>query len=441
MEENVTHSRIIIAGGGVGGLALAQGLKRAGLGVRLLERQVSGGPGGYRLHMNGDGGNALQALLPPELFELYLDTSRVDPNQEHLLILDKQLRKLASRKHLGAQTTNRRKDTAVNRGTLRQILLTGLDDVVEAGEVLSFEERSDAVEVVLSDGRRLTCDVLVGFDGVHSRIRAGRLPQAQVMDTGLFGIYGRTPLTPDLARSLPAHLFDGFVLVFGPQLLEGGMLALGAFDPRTKVAGAAARRQVRTRLDPVEPYMMLGAGIPATILESLRIRPEAASKEQLKQALQSLVRGWDKAIVDMVDRAPASELFATKARYIDPPDNWTPGRVTLAGDAIHAMPPSLGVGANLALRDAQLLAEALITLKSWDRPSIVAAIGSYEAKMRDYAFPLLRRAITQEGMASGFTPLGILRLVRMVGLGNVIRASRTRNQISRPVDITEMEPS
>ena len=437
----MTHSRVIIAGGGIGGLALAQGLVRGGVRVKLLERQISGGQAGYRLHMNGDGGNALQALLPPELFELYLDTSRVDPNHERLLILDKQLRKLASRKHLGAQTANRRKDTAVNRGTLRQILLAGLDDVVEAAEVAGFEERSDEVEVVLSDGRRLTCDVLVGFDGVHSRIRAGRLPQAQVVDTGLFGIYGRTPLTPGLTRSLPAQLFDGFVLVFGPQLLEGGMLALGAFDPRTEVAKAAARRQVGTRLDPVEPYMMIGAGIPTAILDALQIRPEAASKDQLKQALQSLVHGWDKAIVDMVERAPAEDLFATKARYVDPPDSWTPGRVTLAGDAIHAMPPSLGVGANLALRDAQLLAEALIPLKSWDRSSIVAAIGSYETRMRDYAFPLLRRAITQEGMASGFTPLGLLRLVRMVGLGKVIRASRTRNQVSTPIETTEMEPS
>lgn len=435
----MTALRVIIAGGGVGGLALAQGLKRAGIDVRLLERQVSGGPGGYRLHMNGDGGNALQALLPPELFELYLDTSRTDPRRERLLILDNRLRKLAARGHLGAPTAGRRKDTAVNRKTLRQIMLTGLDGIVEDAEVETYEERPDEVEVVLADGRRLTCDILVGFDGINSRIRSRRLPQAKVMDTGLFGVYGRTPLTPELARSLPQQLFDGFVLVFGPKLLEGGIVALGAFDPRVAVAEAAASRGIGTALDPVEPYMMIGAGIPASILTELGIEPATATKDQIKRALQSLMRGWDRSIVDMVDRAPASDLFATKSRYVDPPDHWTPGRVTLAGDAIHAMPPSLGVGANLALRDAQLLAETLAPIRSADREAIVAAIGTYEARMRDYAFPLLRRAITQEGTASGFTPLGIIRLVRMVGLGNVIRASRARDQISRPIDATELE--
>lgn len=420
--------KVLIAGGGIGGLALAHGLVRRGMTVRLFERAPHGGAAGYRLHMNGDGGTALEALLPPELFELYLDTSRTDPRQERLLILDKQLRYLASRPHLGVATSGRRKDTAVNRRTLRQIMLSGLEDVVVTGEVASYEDRGQEVEVVLSDGQRETGDVLVGFDGIHSRVRAQRLPDAQVKDLGALGVYGRVPLTDELRDSLPPELDDGFVLAFGPQLLENGVLALGAFTPRVQVSQAATLRGVELALDEVAPYMMLGAAIPEAIAKTLGLDPARPNTQILKRAIQELVRGWHPAIIELVERAPAEDLFLTRARYLDVSHPWEPSRVTLAGDAIHAMPPSLGVGANLALRDAHVLADALESISTNESSVVIDAIGRYEKAMRGYAFPLLRRAITQEGIASGFSPMGLYRLVRMVGLRKIVRASRARNE-------------
>ncbi|MBB2975081.1 2-polyprenyl-6-methoxyphenol hydroxylase-like FAD-dependent oxidoreductase [Microbacterium endophyticum] len=425
---------VLIAGGGVGGLALAQGLKKQGIHVRLFERQPEGSAAGYRLHMNGDGGTALEALLPPHLFELYLDTSRTDPEHERLVFLDNRLRFLGGRPHLGALVRHRRKDTAVNRSTLRQILLSGLDDVIERGEVVGFEEDASGVTVILADGRRERGDVLVGFDGVHSRVRAQRLPEAAVVDLGLNGIYGRTPLPPDLQRSIVPELLDGFVIVMGPRLLENGVLAMGAFTPRVPVAEAAEARGLFPDLAPVGPYMMLGAGVPESVWSEVGAEPADASPEQLKAALQVLVRGWHPQIVEMVDRATPGDLFLTQLRYVDAPESWTASRVTLAGDAIHGMPPTLGVGANLALRDAQVLAGALVSVRDGRAASVTDAIGDYEREMRSYAFPLLRRAITQEGSASGFTPRGMLRLMRMVGVRRLVRAARSRkNTVGRLV--------
>jgi salicylate hydroxylase len=60
---------VLIAGGGVGGLTLAQGLKRAGVSCAVHERDPAGAPrSGYRLTMNADGGNALRACLPDDLY-------------------------------------------------------------------------------------------------------------------------------------------------------------------------------------------------------------------------------------------------------------------------------------------------------------------------------------------------------------------------------------
>lgn len=416
--------RILIAGGGVGGLALAQGLKKAGHTVRLYEKSVSGGAAGYRLHMNGDGGNALKDLLPPDLFQLYLATSRKDPRKERLVFYDNHLRELGERPHLGARVVDRPKDTAANRATLRELLMIGLADVVIAGEIQGYEETTDGVEIVLEDGRRDRGDLLVGFDGVHSRVRRSKLPQARVMDTGLFAIYGRAPLPP----SLPPQLMGGFVIVFGPKVLENGVLSLGVFDPRIAVDEAPARCGIDARLTPVALYMMIAGSLPASMVREKGLRSDTITGPQMKDSLQELVKGWDPHIVAMVDAARAEDFFATRVRYVEAPYDWASSRVTLAGDAIHGMPPTLGIGANLALRDAQVLAEKLNGLASGSRAAIVAAVRSYEAEMRGYAFPLVKRAITQEGSASGFTPMGVLRLIRLVGIGPFLNALRGRKK-------------
>jgi len=68
--------RVAVAGGGLGGLSLAQGLLRAGADVAVYERDASLATRrqGYRLHVDARAGLALQACLPPESLALFLAT-------------------------------------------------------------------------------------------------------------------------------------------------------------------------------------------------------------------------------------------------------------------------------------------------------------------------------------------------------------------------------
>lgn len=89
----------------------------------------------------------------------------------------------------------------------------------------------------------------------------------------------------------------------------------------------------------------------------------------------------------MVAHARVEETFLVKVRTSSPVPAWTPSRVTLLGDAIHAMSPARGSGANTALRDAALLTRSLTTAASVDDPAVaLSMIGAYEASMRDYGF-------------------------------------------------------
>ena len=65
---------------------------------------------------------------------------------------------------------------------------------------------------------------------------------------------------------------------------------------------------------------------------------------------------------------------------------WPASRVTLLGDAIHAMSPARGSGANTALNDAEELCRALVPAAQPESADPVTAIGADEQKMRDYGY-------------------------------------------------------
>ncbi len=69
--------------------------------------------------------------------------------------------------------------------------------------------------------------------------------------------------------------------------------------------------------------------------------------------------------------------------------------MTLIGDAAHAMLPSLGLGANLSLRDSTKLLESLSVAAACGA-DVVEAIGSYEREMRDSTYPFMRMAVEHD---------------------------------------------
>ncbi|MGC0335065.1 FAD-dependent oxidoreductase [Streptomyces sp. SLBN-8D4] len=393
---------VLIAGGGIGGICLAQGLRRAGISCTVYESAPGIGRAGYRLHMNGAGGRALQQCLPDNLFELYMQTSRETPRREVMVLLDHQARELGARPHIGPPNDPQRPHTAVNRRTLRQIMGLGLEDIVRYDStVTGFETDGDKVRVLLDDGTSATGDVLVGADGINSVVRGQLLPDVPVVDTGSRGLYSIAPLTDDLAASLPEALFDGFAVATGPN---GAMFAYGTYRPRRPVSEAVAELAPGAPVDPVDPYIMVNLGLPPG-------SPVAAgapdlwnsSPETLHALMRAAVQGWDPALAELVEHVDASTIFPVSTRHLQPAEPWPAGRVTLLGDAIHAMPPSFGSGGNTALRDAAALARALERAAHGDTP-VAEAVAEYENEMRAEVFPILRASADPRAIDTEFLP-------------------------------------
>ena len=383
---------VLIAGGGLSGLAVAQGLVKHGHTVDVFERDADlNRKQGYYLHMNAFGGEALRAVLPDDLFALYQATSRTTYRRTESIVLNDQFHELSSQPHLGPPNDGDPPHTGVHRRTLRQILSARLGDALHTGvAVTGYTEDAEGVTATLSDGTTVRGDVLVGADGIRSAVRATRLPEVPIVATGIrgIGVYGRTPLTPDLRDLLPDGLTDGVIIAVDRS---GSRLLIGTFDPRTPVHEAPTAIAPDVTLDPVGPYVMVSCSTsPGTVVPP-SAEWTAETPALMRESMTRAVTGWHPAAAELVGRMELDSIFMIPFGFVMPAETWEPSRVTLVGDAAHAMLPTLGMGANLALRDAQQLVQQLASASD-----VVGAIGAYEADMREVAYPFHRMTLDHD---------------------------------------------
>ena len=376
--------RVAIAGGGLGGLCLAQGLLRAGIDVTVYERDLSllSRRQGYRLHIDARAGVALRDCLPPDLLELFLATC--GEGGRRFTVLSSRLRVL--REIHGDPDSDlyapQSLSAPVNRQTVREVLSAGLEDRIVFGrELIRYERAESGPRLIFADGTHADADLLVGADGVNSAVRRQYLPNAQVSDTGVRGVYGRTPLGEAARKSLPPAFWTGFTAVVGGRV---GM-ACGLVRFRQRPDEAAASIAPWARLSPAGDYLMwalTAQGREFGVSDSWFASADAAALHALATRT---VRGWHSNLRALVALAEIDETFLVRIRTSSPVAAWEPSRVTLLGDAIHAMSPARGSGANTALRDAGVLCRTLTqAVASGD--SVTNAVGAYEAQMRDYGF-------------------------------------------------------
>jgi 2-polyprenyl-6-methoxyphenol hydroxylase-like FAD-dependent oxidoreductase len=369
--------RVLIIGAGIGGLCLAQGLHRAGIDVAVFDRAASAVPDrqGYGFSVNRDGDGALRRCLPPDLYRLYRATASPAPAGDFILFtagLD-----VIFRKPLPAAAAG----VAVNRQTLREVLLIGLGDAVRFGtQFVRYQTRPDGlVDAHFGDGSVETGHLLAGADGAGSAVRSQLIPGAEFDDFGR-SIYGKTPVTDELRAVVPAEFFTGM-----PRAKDAAGLTLGAdaFIKQERFDQATARLAPGARLSPTPDYLrwtlsLRNGGLPDHQFWT-------SGGQELQQIAVGLVAGWHPALRAAVEQADGWATFPFGIFCARPVDPWDEPAVTLLGDAIHTMTPGRGEGANTALRDAALLT-AVLSEAATGRTGLAAAKRRYETEMLGYGF-------------------------------------------------------
>jgi 2-polyprenyl-6-methoxyphenol hydroxylase-like FAD-dependent oxidoreductase len=381
---------VIIIGAGIGGLALAHGLQEAGIGVIVYERDRHRRERlqGYRIHLAPYGCRALHECLPASVYHRFVSTSG-KPNR-CLSFFDEHLRNLLT---LDTEEIDVDVDDPVNsyksasRIVLREVLLTGLGEAVRFGKQFTeYEVQADGrVRVRFTDGSQDAGDVLVGADGTNSRVQQQYLPDGGRIDTGAVAIAGKLPLDDDTNRLLPWQFTAGGGMVLAPGGLAS-FLAVHQFrNPRD------GEQPVEDLIfDNTRDYVMWNI-----LGRWQRFGSESELRDMTPQRLRDLVRHridrWHPHLVSMVEQTSPDTIALLPLRSSRKPAPWQPSTVTLVGDAIHAMPPTAGAGANTALLDANNLRTELIAAHQ-GQLTIPEAIGHYEDRMLKESFTYLATA-------------------------------------------------
>ncbi|WP_405805030.1 FAD-dependent monooxygenase [Streptomyces sp. NBC_00210] len=424
---------VVIIGAGIGGLTLAQGLKRAGVSVSLYERDRTRTERlqGYRIHIAPYGCRALHACLPADVYDLFVSTS--GQANSTLAFFTEKLDELIT-----LNTTEIGMDTAhltdtfrsVSRITFREVLLAGLGDVVRFGKTFTHytHEPDGLVTAHFSDGTQATGDVLVGADGTNSAVRAQYLPQAAHSDTGAVAISGKVPLGSEVAQLLPRPFSTGGAMVLAPHGYFG-FLAVHEF--RRDEGGQALSLSPDYGID---PELLLDNTTDYVMWNVLarwqkfgdRKAISAMSAEEIRALVLRTVGGWHPNLLRLIEESDTGTVSVHPLYTSRRPEPWQPSNVTVLGDAIHAMPPTAGAGANAAVVDAELLCRGLRAVGDGRR--LTDAIGEYEKAMLDHAFTKVAAANRnlEQGVADNrFALAGFRTFLRLAGNVGPIRRKMT----------------
>lgn len=421
--------KVIVVGGGIGGLCLAQGLRQAGVAVEVHERDThpAGRWEGYRIHIDPAGARSLRACLPDDLWRTFLATA--GPGGDFGFLTEKLAELVVveeSISHPGAADPVE-SHYAVDRRALRRVLLAGLGETVHFGaEFERYEVDGDRVVAHFADGATATGDVLVGADGIGSRVRRQYLPHAEPVSAGVVGLANKLLLTRETLAWLPSRLGQGMNVVS-----DAGPFSLftSAYQPAPGARDALAA--ITDDVPPVDrPYLLT-----ALVAAPDALPPDIAERDQdtLRSLALSLIPHWHPTLRRIIAESEDGDRGASTFRVSPETAPWTPTRVTVLGDAIHAVPATGGLGGNAALRDARRLTQALTS-----GGSTVAAIGEYERDMREHGYAAIREALNvrdqllRHGTLTTLVARGWLRLCSRVGPLRRRTFGEADNEVSQP---------
>jgi salicylate hydroxylase len=313
---------ILIAGGGIGGLAAALALARKGRRVRVLEKAAEFGEIGYGIQMGPnvarmlDRLGVLAALEPASVFPEALIFADAVTNLELTRI---ELGRRFQERYRYRYFVIHRRD--LHGGLLQACRQHGEIALESSRGLKEFSQGKDGVSVTCDDGSVVEGEALIGADGLRSPTRQAVIGDGAPRMAGHYVYRGVVPVEDivDKSRLNTMTIWGGPDLHMVQYLLEGGKVM-------NNVATICSRRVRRGEPRAGEPDELdeIFSGMHPRLRDNLRY----VSRE----------RNWV-----LHDRDPAV--------------NWTSGRVTLLGDAAHPTLQYLAQGAQMAIEDAVVLAE------------------------------------------------------------------------------------
>ena len=333
---------VIIIGGGIAGPVTAMALQRAGIQASVYEAHAS--PAESLGLFLGLGINGMRVLDDLDLLDAVLGADTIPtPAMEFSSASGKRLGRISN-----GWLNPAAPSITMMRGALQQVLA---DEARKRGIAIHYQKRfvnhtsaGESIIAHFADGGKAQGDLLVGADGIRSRVRAELDPTApDPTYIGLLNLGGVAKATGLAPTAGTMHMIWGKQAFFGYTIRERG-----------------------------EAWWFANLGQPRA---PQRGELESVATTEWQRRLQNLFAADPPLINTLVSHTDAIGAFPIYDMPALP--RWHQGRVVLLGDAAHAVSPSAGQGASLAIEDALMLAKCLR-----DIPRIGQALAWYERLRR-----------------------------------------------------------
>ena len=425
----MTQKPILIIGAGISGLTLAQGLRRRDIPFKVYERDptLDARLQGYRLRLNLLGLQALQATIPEDVYTAVARTgAEFVPGLVRINALTGQ--DLPSPKHPDPNAPTRPPPEGidphdpltrlamssrlpVDRGVIRNVLLSGLHDFVEFDKAfVNYEHTPTGVIAHFADGSSsIEGSLLVGADGYKSKVTKQLVGDLVTpIDLGPRMFYGKSPITPELEKVMNSHLKYGVRVAIDISSAKPPV----APSSKPSLFVEVCRYTHENAPQDYAFWVLTDTGGFRQLVESdeVLLGMYGSAAADIAERSISHFHPSVRAVVEHQDRA----LTSIWAMTCGPPNGFPPWktdrRVTVLGDAIHPMTASGGLGGNTAMRSAGCLVESLASRKEaaendgWTEEEI----GEYERRMRQEAgkmVTLSHAAATNRFPVSEWKPL------------------------------------
>ncbi len=357
--RGTTAVTILIAGAGIGGLALGLTLHQLGLPFRIYERVPELKPLGVGINLQP---NAVRELMDLGL-ETELDAIGVRTRQYGFHT--KSGREIWTEPR-GLWAGYKWPQFSVHRGLFQMMLLRVLRQraghacVVSDSPVVGFDSKPGVPRLQLTSGETVEAAVIIAADGIHSTLRR------QMYPTEGEPLWNGAILWRGVSRA--AHFLGGSAMILaGHNTQRFVAYPISMPDPETGLADINWIAELR-----IDPERTLHKGDWNRCVDATHFSPH--------------FENWNFGWIDcpaLIHSAEAIYEYPMVDR--DPVPSWTEGAVTLMGDAAHATYPVGSSGASQAIIDARKLGAALRG-HGMTREALLA----YEAEMRPRAEAVIR---------------------------------------------------
>ena len=353
----LTSQKILIAGAGLGGLAAASCLLKAGFDVEIYEQAPELGEVGAGIQLSA---NAMHVLAHLGLGEV-ISAISVRPAAYVFRLHDtaEVIQEFSlSDEH---ERLHRAPYNQIHRADFHDLLAAKTrelkPDVVHLNKmVVGLEERDDEVALRFADGTTATGDLLIGADGVKSVVRAALWGEAKATYTGDAAWRVTVPV-----ERLP----DGFM---------GQVMSVWMGPGRHAVSYFVRDGQLLNFVGCVE---------------TTEVSEDSWTARFPWETFKADFAGWHDDVQTIIDAVDKDQCFRWSLHTRPTIEAWSTARVTILGDAAHATLPYLAQGAAMAIEDGAVLARALV-----EAGSIADAFQLYERNRIDRTTRIVEQSFT-----------------------------------------------